>query len=397
MQKDKKISKKRFNLMRKFFYSIRNFFRNKRKSILVNFSFFKEKFDRYKSITGKQLKYLRRFDCNDKRAIVFLIPGVEDINGGTMSIFSLCSQTRKLRSIHDSVVLLSSYPGGDTYYENTKFPNKEIIVSFSMIRDYFLSLDSIILHIPEYACYDILNGLSKSNLEFLRKIQHVHINIMNQNIELMPEPGKIDFIRGFCNKLTQTTAHNRYCTKEFAMKYNMPVHLFSVFIESKQYFYSSWEEKDDIIVISPDPHPLKNRIMDTIKIKMPSIRQVIVENLTYLEYKKLISKAKYAVTFGEGFDGYYLEPFFSGSFSFTVYNDLFFPTEEFKDFFGVYGDYESMEKKICDDINLINSQKNLRDISFKEIHDKICSFYSFDSYKKNIELFYQQKYTHNND
>jgi hypothetical protein len=61
--------------------------------------------------------------------------------------------------------------------------------------------------------------------------------------------------------------------------------------------------------------------------------------MTYQEYKATISKAKWALTFGEGLDGYFVEPIFSGDSSFSVYNPSFF-IEDSWSLRTVYRDYD---------------------------------------------------------
>jgi len=68
----------------------------------------------------------------------------------------------------------------------------------------------------------------------------------------------------------------------------------------------------------------------------------VIKNLSYKEYKRTIGRAKWAVTFGEGLDGYFVETIFSGGISFAVYNDHFFP-DEFKQLPTVFESYQEME------------------------------------------------------
>ena len=72
----------------------------------------------------------------------------------------------------------------------------------------------MILHIPEYYADDFYNDLTEKDIEFLKSIKKLHINIMNQNIELMPEPEKLKDLYKLTNNITQTIAHDRYATQE---------------------------------------------------------------------------------------------------------------------------------------------------------------------------------------
>ena len=98
------------------------------------------------------------------------------------------------------------------------------------------------------------------------------------------------------------------------------------------------------MVVSPDPHPAKEAVMDLLN-SVTGLRIQVIQNLTYEQYKELISRARWSLTFGEGLDGYFIEPVFSGSVSFAVYNEEFF-TQDFKPLSTVYSSYEELLKRI---------------------------------------------------
>ena len=83
------------------------------------------------------------------KIILFLTPPEVKINGGIMSIYSLCEESRKIN--HDSVCIISTYPNAKlTYASNDKFPNNEKIYRFSQIIDNCENLSQLIIHISEY-------------------------------------------------------------------------------------------------------------------------------------------------------------------------------------------------------------------------------------------------------
>ena len=65
-----------------------------------------------------------------KKLIVFLTPSLFKINGGIMSIFSLCETSRNLNP--DAVCIISTEIGKYTYAKNDKFLNEEKIYRFSL-------------------------------------------------------------------------------------------------------------------------------------------------------------------------------------------------------------------------------------------------------------------------
>ena len=87
---------------------------------------------------------------------------------------------------------------------------------------------------------------------------------------------------------------------------------------------------------------MKSTVLGVMSKTFPDTRLQIVQNLTYEEFKAAISRAKWALTFGEGLDGYFVEPIFCGCVSFAVYNERFF-TEAFRSFRTVYQDYQFID------------------------------------------------------
>ena len=76
------------------------------------------------------------------------------------------------------------------------------------------------------------------------------------------------------------------------------------------------------------------------------------------DYKKLISRALFTITFGEGYDGYFIEPYFSGSIGFAVRNDTFFP-KKMSSLMGLYSSWEDMELNIVKDIRKLEKDSKL--------------------------------------
>ena len=53
----------------------------------------------------------------------------------------------------------------------------------------------------------------------------------------------------------------------------------------------------------------------------------------YMDY---IAKAMFVISFGEGFDGYFIQPCLVGSVGIAVYNERFFPDSSWKELDNVY-------------------------------------------------------------
>lgn len=330
---------------------------------------------------------------NTKKLILFLIPSPDSamINGGIMSIFSLCEESRRINE--DTLCIISTPPHCKyTYAKNDKFLNNEKIYRFSQIVDNAKNLDEMILHIPEYYADDFYNDLTEKDIKFLKSIKNLHINIMNQNIELMPEPEKLKELYKLTNNFTQTIAHDRYATQEVCDKWQIPTHLFSVNIDLSKYKIYSFEEKEKIIALSPDWNINREKVVEKLEKELPDWKLITVKNMTFTEYMDLISKAFFTITFGEGMDGYFNQPNYVGGLGFAVYNEEFFPNISWKSLKNVYSSYKEMQERLCDDIKNLISNKELYYLTINEHIQKLNEIYTNSNYKSNIDKFYKKDY-----
>lgn len=357
----------------------------------IRFKFVRKKFaDQYKKYIKIQNKYNLLPLKKTEKLIVFLIPPVNGINGGIMSIFSLCETTRTI--VKDAMCLIATYPGKMTYARNDNFINDEQIYRWEQIINIPKQLKSLILHIPEYYVKEFYTDLTDKEIEFLNKIPDLQINIMNQNIELMPEPETLREIESLTKNITQTIAHNRYATQEVCEKWKIPTHLFSVNVPIDKYKSYPFEEKEKIIVLSPDENEYKAGIVNKLANELPDFRLITVQNMKFSEYMDLISRAYFTITFGEGFDGYFSQPVRVGSVSFAVYNDNFFPDKSWNDLDNVFSSYQEMEENIVQKMQELLRNKELYYSIAKTTAEKRNMLYSVDKFKNNLERYYNKDY-----
>lgn len=351
--------------------------------------------DKFKIETENAVKIQDNYDLTPlklaKKLILFLTPSQLKICGGVMSIYSLCEASRSLMT--ESLCILSTYPNdGYTYANNDRFLNNEQIYRFSQIVDNCKNLEELIIHIPEYYSKRFYKHLKRKDIRFLKSIKNLQLNILNQNIELMPEPKKIANLYKLTKNITQTIAHDRYATQEVCDKWQIPTHLFSVNIDMSKYKSYTFEEKDKIIVLSPDKHDMKKSIVEKIECAFPDWEIITVSEMSFTQYMNLIGRGYFTVTFGEGMDGYFNQPLYVGGLGFAVYNDNFFPNESWKNLKNVYSSYEEMSEKICDDLKELSTNKDLYYQTIQEHMQKINEIYRVRNYVSNIERFYKKEY-----
>ena len=353
---------------------------------------------RENGIRRRQNELLPKLFVNDNRPlVVFVVQGADrfsgkdNISGGAISIMSLCEETRKLNEQYGFQTIMCTMHGEVLLEKHEQFENNTPVFRFEQLHPYFTQSSVVTFHIPEYMTEKFVTTLSVADRLWFQERKMVHINIMNQNIRLMPRVDIIAKVKNVTDKVTITTAHQKYCTPIYREKYGVPIHKFSVWISPEQYRFVEWKDKDNLIVVSPDEHSMKSQVLEQLK-SIPGLKVQIIKNLTYNQYKELISRAKWSLTFGEGLDGYLIEPVFSGAIGFAVYNEDFF-TPDYKELKTIYSDYNDLSGNIHKDIVKLDVEKEFENYQKKIF--QICAYhYSKEQYLSNVKAFYDGQYTH---
>lgn len=346
--------------------------------------------------------YFRENYQNTNRLIVFFVPaGTNRINGGILSICSIYNIVRDLKHIHNCDVIASYLPNKkDNDYKYRTFKNEMVIYNFHEIEKNFSNLNYVQIHIPEIMVSSFKDKESKINTfyNFLKKIKNTELNILNQNDLFMPSIDYIDFLKSKFDFSTITVAHKKYATFEKRKQYDLPLHLLSPWLNPVPYEVRSYNEKENLIIYSPDkiqwiPNETrlkKEEIIKNLKLKLPNFIFKEIKNLKYDNYKDLASKAKFSITFGEGLDGYFIETVFSGGISFAVYNEYFF-SDEFKNLEVLYNSFNELNEKIADKIKSLDNE-----VEYNKVHQKISKIvnkiYSLDHLENDLKEYYTKKY-----
>jgi hypothetical protein len=336
------------------------------------------------------------FQKQTESLIVFFVPGAdrktgnENVSGGIISLVSLCEETMKLENAHNAKTLMCTFPREYLLAKHINFENNVNLYRFEQVVGYFQNLKKIIIHLPDDSAVLFLPRLFKKETKWLRNIIEVHINIVNANILLMPSPEQIKNIESFATKTTMTAAHAKYCSLYFRKFYGLPLHKFSTWVSPEQYNFKEYICKKNTIVVSPDVNPEREKIMSLLR-NCEGLEIIVLQGLTHTEYKETVSHAKWALTFGEGLDGYFVEPVFSGSIAFAVYNEDFF-TEDFKDLPGIFPSYENLAENIIEDMHRYDNPQIFTDYQKKQF-DLCAKYYSYKEYQDNIRQFYLGNYT----
>lgn len=272
-----------------------------------------------------------------EKLILFFMTDIDCISGGLMSICGMYDLSRKLVDVHGCEVVATTFPRSGYLSGFSLFENDMVIFRYDQIVANFRNLKEIHIMIPEIYIGELYNYLFGVVDSYLMGIPFRHLNIMNQNIELMPEQFEIDRLQRYFNKLTQTTAHKSYTTQRERDKYGIPMHHIVPPIK-KKIIVTPYEEKENLFLYSFDERPEKRAVLQSVRRAFPDMKFIEIKDIPFQEYLRLISRAKWAMSFGEGLDGYFTEPYAAGGVAFTAWNEEFF-TEDYRGLPTILGSY----------------------------------------------------------
>ena len=112
---------------------------------------------------------------------LFVLPNTPVVSGGIQSIFSVCKYSRQVYP--EAVSLITTGPWKKySYSELTWFQNTEKIYRWEQIIKNIKVAEKLIIHLPEYLSGIFCNKLSVKEIQKLKQIKDLQINILNQNI-----------------------------------------------------------------------------------------------------------------------------------------------------------------------------------------------------------------------
>jgi hypothetical protein len=323
------------------------------------------------------------------RLIVFLTPGYDKPAGGILSIAALYRESAALRHLHHSRVALCTIPGDPHLPRYTWFENRDHILDLNAVLRRRGRLEYLLLHIPEYAVGEMTRWLTSASETLLRGVRELHLNVMVQNIDLVDG----EHVRGLARfgKVTCTTAHEAYTNLSTREALGVTLHRLSVYLGPELYPRSGHEKKEPLLIVSHDEHPLKERVLRQIAEALPGLEIRVIRNITYENYRGLLRRAKWSLTFGEGLDGYFAEPVFSGGVSFAVFNDRFF-TPSFSRLETVYPSWDALMDRIAADLKRLDNPTSYNRC-WRQAYDLLCELYSTERLRENLRMFYRGEYT----
>lgn len=331
----------------------------------------------------------RTIPKSTKRLIVFLSPGHEFRAGGVMAIALMYQESKAMEDLHRARVVMCTLPGDPPLARYSWFENSKYMLDLESVLERCDNLDYLLLHIPDYSVNQVLNWLGARSSMLSRKIRELHLNVMIFNIDLM----KGQNVAGLMSfgKVTCTTAHKAYSDRATRESMGVPLHGLVICTGPEFYSRTGYHEKEQLLVVSRDEHPLREQVLSHITETLPELKIQVIKNLTYQDYKKLIRRAKWSLTFGEGLDGYFSEPVFSGGISFAVFNDRFF-TAPFAKLETVYPSWEILLDRIAVDLQRLD-EPEAYNRCWRQTFDLLADELNTDRFRENLRLFYRGEYT----
>jgi hypothetical protein len=214
---------------------------------------------------------------------------------------------------------------------------------------------------------------------------------MNQNVDLLPPPEALDDLRSVSSHVTMTTAHQQYCTEELGRRYRVSLHHLAVPIDPDEYRSPSLAQKERLVLFSPDDRDRNREVIRVLEDSATRLETVEIRGLPYADYRRLLERAQWMFTFGEGLDYYFVEAVFSGGIAFAVFNDRFF-TPEFASLDTVYPSFDDLRARLLDDLERLSGPD-----AYSRYHERqlavLTRMFTVGRFRANLERFLRGDYT----
>ncbi len=323
-----------------------------------------------------------------RRLIIFLTPGFDGPSGGTLSIAWTYRESQLLSDLHRAKVAICTIPGEPPLLKYTWFENSNYLLDLEGLLSCCNELDYLLIHIPEYAVDQVADWLDAYEPK-LRNVKELHLNVMVQHIDIM-QGQDLNRLTRF-GKVTCTTAHEAYSNAATREALGVSLHRLSCCNGPERYTLSRYEDKQPLLMVGHDKHPLKEKVIAEISKALPALKIQVIQGLKFEEYLDVARRAKWSLTFGEGLDSYFSDPVFCGGVSFAVYNERFF-TPAFAELETVYPSWDALRDRITTDIQRLDEPIAYKR-AWRAAWDILNDLYSVERFRANLRSFYRGEYT----
>lgn len=341
----------------------------------------------------EQSDFLSRESLDKKsNVVIFLIPDGERVTGGRLQIFTLYRLSREIFRDSDTSVLMCWFPGyGQKQSRVTGHKNDVVVCPFWQVIHQLRPACNLILHFPEYAAAHLCDDLIGLNwLKRNAENRQIHVNILNQNIDSMVNRRFIWRLQNVGCKVTITAAPSHWASPHEQERMGVPIHWLPTWYYEDAAEWQPYESKKNLLIVSPDRSPHRERVLDAIRSGMPDLEIRTIQSMPFEEYTELEKDAKWSITFGEGCDGYFYGPAMRGGVGFAVSNETFagWALDEWST---LYQSYEQMAEHIVADMRVLDQKSEYEHYS-KRLRDRFTRYRSFDALQRQLAGFYKNEY-----
>jgi hypothetical protein len=328
-----------------------------------------------------------------KKLLIIVVPEHNEMSGGIYSFFSIARTAYKLRRKHGYRTLVMTRPNrlGVTYIRQRHFRNAEDVYRFEQIVR-CKKVDDLYIFLPEYASSNFVSNLSPEVIVYLQGIKNLFINILNQKNDIMPSREDFSELFSLTRNVSVSVAHHGYFGQKFCDQYGIPMFLLPAYTDLSEYDPSGFEEKEPLIIYSPDPSPHRDRLLRHMTTELPEYRLREVRGITFDDYMDLATRARFSLTFGEGFDGYLAQPIYQGGVGFAVFNSEFFPSSDLKTYYNIFKTEEDMLDNIVNRIRNLEANKHLYEETNRKMMNVYTELYSRADYIRRVEQLISRQF-----
>jgi hypothetical protein len=322
--------------------------------------------------------------------VLIMLPGYNLPGGGILSLLSLFKESKRCLDNELYNVVLCNINGTGNVIKQSWFKNDFFIFNENALKNNIKKSERIIVHLPEHYTIKFIE-----NHKFLLKFKDkIVLNIYNQNSLLMPDKTLIKSLKSIFYKIVITVNFSVDVNNSIVEEIGIPLHWIPSWFVNSKYNVINYNKKSETIIISPDSHPNKIHVLNLIKENYPEINIIEIKKMDFFNFLKLQQKSKWALTFGEGYDGYFVGSFLFGGICFSVKNSDFFPKnlqDNSNDY--IYESYSELQNNLIRDINFLKNNPEIYDKYSAKIRKEIHNEFSHEIHVEGIKKFYKKDYT----
>jgi hypothetical protein len=291
------------------------------------------------------------------RVVIFLVPESRQIRGGTLQILSMHRLSSRILAATGDAAVVCWMPGhGRDHCTLAGHSSDVVVCGLPDVLAQCQDGTAVTIHLPEFAAERLVDQvLTLAPKQGDPSRFRWRFNILNQRDDRMPDAS---FVTSLAARFptTITTGHPDWSSPEAQARWGVPIHWVPTWYCLDDAPWQPYETKRDLLIVSPDRHPHRDRILSVIRDGMPHLETKVIEAIPFDQYTQLERDAKWSLTFGEGNDGYFYGTITRGGISFAVRNDTF-NGRDLTNWITVYPTYQVMAEKIVADMRRLD-QKN---------------------------------------